>query len=114
MGARLKEALYCWVLQRHHCRLDHLYPQLPSKKLLAFQGKKDKLVGLKENVIVGRLIPAGTGGATQRVRRIATERDNVVIEARREQAQAAAALSAPDLGVFSEDENDDTLVDLKS
>ena len=24
------------------------------------QGKKDKLVGLKENVIVGRLIPAGT------------------------------------------------------
>jgi DNA-directed RNA polymerase subunit beta' len=35
------------------------------------QGKRDKLVGLKENVIVGRLIPAGTGGATQRVRRIA-------------------------------------------
>jgi DNA-directed RNA polymerase subunit beta' len=28
------------------------------------QGKRDKLVGLKENVIVGRLIPAGTGGAT--------------------------------------------------
>ncbi|MEY8843391.1 DNA-directed RNA polymerase subunit beta', partial [Cribrihabitans sp. XS_ASV171] len=28
------------------------------------QGKVDKLVGLKENVIVGRLIPAGTGGAT--------------------------------------------------
>ena len=26
------------------------------------QGKRDKLVGLKENVIVGRLIPAGTGG----------------------------------------------------
>ena len=25
------------------------------------QGKKDKLIGLKENVIVGRLIPAGTG-----------------------------------------------------
>ncbi|MEL7082141.1 MAG: DNA-directed RNA polymerase subunit beta', partial [Pseudomonadota bacterium] len=59
------------------------------------QGKKDKLVGLKENVIVGRLIPAGTGGATQRVRRIAQERDNVVIEARREEAEAAAALAAP-------------------
>ena len=29
------------------------------------QGKRDKLVGLKENVIVGRLIPAGTGGATR-------------------------------------------------
>ena len=59
------------------------------------QGKKDKLVGLKENVIVGRLIPAGTGGATQNVRRVAQERDNVVIAARREEAEAAAALAAP-------------------
>ncbi len=62
------------------------------------QGKRDKLVGLKENVIVGRLIPAGTGGATQRVRRIASERDNVVIEARREEAEQAVALAAPSLG----------------
>ena len=59
------------------------------------QGKKDKLVGLKENVIVGRLIPAGTGGATQKVRRVAQDRDNVVLEARREEAEAAAALAAP-------------------
>ncbi|KGJ05882.1 DNA-directed RNA polymerase subunit beta' [Paracoccus halophilus] len=62
----------------------------------AVQGKRDKLVGLKENVIVGRLIPAGTGGATARVRRIATERDNEVIEARRAEAEAAAALAAPE------------------
>ncbi len=61
------------------------------------QGKKDKLVGLKENVIVGRLIPAGTGGATQRVRQVASSRDNVVIEARREEAEAAAALAAPSM-----------------
>ena len=27
----------------------------------AINGKKDKLLGLKENVIVGKLIPAGTG-----------------------------------------------------
>ena len=27
----------------------------------AIQGKRDKLSGLKENVIMGRLIPAGTG-----------------------------------------------------
>ena len=60
------------------------------------QGKRDKLVGLKENVIVGRLIPAGTGGATQRVRKIAQDRDNVVIEARREEAMEAAALAAPE------------------
>ncbi|MDO5756756.1 MAG: DNA-directed RNA polymerase subunit beta' [Rhodobacterales bacterium] len=59
------------------------------------QGKRDKLVGLKENVIVGRLIPAGTGGATQDMRTIAATRDNVVIEARREEAAAAAALAAP-------------------
>ncbi|RJL09447.1 DNA-directed RNA polymerase subunit beta' [Paracoccus siganidrum] len=62
----------------------------------AVQGKRDKLVGLKENVIVGRLIPAGTGGATSRVRRIAAERDNEVIEARRAEAEAAAALAAPE------------------
>ncbi len=60
------------------------------------QGKRDKLVGLKENVIVGRLIPAGTGGATQRVRRIAQDRDAKVIEAAQAEAEAAAALAAPE------------------
>ncbi|MEF3045608.1 DNA-directed RNA polymerase subunit beta' [Pseudotabrizicola sp. L79] len=59
------------------------------------QGKRDKLVGLKENVIVGRLIPAGTGGATSRVKKIAADRDGAVIEARRSDALEAAALSAP-------------------
>ena len=59
------------------------------------QGKRDKLVGLKENVIVGRLIPAGTGGATQQMRRVAADRDNVVVEARRIEAEKAAALAAP-------------------
>ena len=59
------------------------------------QGKRDRLVGLKENVIVGRLIPAGTGGATMRVRKIAQERDQKVIEARRAEAEAAAALTGP-------------------
>ncbi len=59
------------------------------------QGKRDKLVGLKENVIVGRLIPAGTGGATMRIRKIALERDQKVIEARRAEAEQAAALAAP-------------------
>ena len=32
-------------------------------------GKKDDLRGLKENVIVGRLIPAGTGMAYHKVRK---------------------------------------------
>jgi len=59
------------------------------------QGKRDKLVGLKENVIVGRLIPAGTGGATTRVKKIAADRDLKVVEARRAEAETAAALAAP-------------------
>ncbi|MDO6725924.1 MAG: DNA-directed RNA polymerase subunit beta' [Cognatishimia sp.] len=67
------------------------------------QGKKDKLVGLKENVIVGRLIPAGTGGATQAVRKVATDRDNVVIEARRDEAEQAAALAAPSADMATAD-----------
>jgi DNA-directed RNA polymerase subunit beta' len=56
------------------------------------QGKRDKLVGLKENVIVGRLIPAGTGGTTQRIRLEAQRRDKAIQaerEARAAEAQAA-------------------------
>jgi DNA-directed RNA polymerase subunit beta' len=74
------------------------------------QGKRDKLVGLKENVIVGRLIPAGTGGATTRVRRIASERDQAVIDAARAEAEAAAALEAP-MEEFVGEEIDSALVD---
>ncbi len=75
------------------------------------QGKVDKLQGLKENVIVGRLIPAGTGGATMQMRRVAQERDNVVIEARREEAEAAAALAAPIVDDFIGGDEFDTLVE---
>src|SRR5204863_5182223 len=39
------------------------------------QGKIDTLNGLKENVIVGRLIPAGTGAGMNRMRVAATSRD---------------------------------------
>jgi DNA-directed RNA polymerase subunit beta' len=41
----------------------------------AVEGKKDQLIGLKENVIVGRLIPAGTGAGMNRARIAATSRD---------------------------------------
>ena len=41
----------------------------------AIKGKVDKLDGLKENVIVGRLIPAGTGSTKSRWQKIADERD---------------------------------------
>ncbi len=46
----------------------------------AVNGKVDGLYGLKENVIVGRLIPAGTGAVMNAVRSIAAERDNELAE----------------------------------
>ncbi len=49
----------------------------------AVAGKVDTLQGLKENVIVGRLIPAGTGGTMSQIRRIATARDELIIDERR-------------------------------
>jgi DNA-directed RNA polymerase subunit beta' len=41
----------------------------------ATAGKTDSLMGLKENVIVGRLIPAGTGAVMNRLRAVAAGRD---------------------------------------
>ncbi|MBK5197609.1 MAG: DNA-directed RNA polymerase subunit beta', partial [Methyloceanibacter sp.] len=48
----------------------------------AVNGKSDALEGLKENVIVGRLIPAGTGGTLTRLNKIATHRDELILEER--------------------------------
>jgi DNA-directed RNA polymerase subunit beta' len=41
----------------------------------ATAGKVDNLTGLKENVIVGRLIPAGTGSVMNRLKAVAAGRD---------------------------------------
>ncbi|WP_075678924.1 DNA-directed RNA polymerase subunit beta', partial [Brucella abortus] len=57
----------------------------------AVAGKMDTLQGLKENVIVGRLIPAGTGGMTNQIRRIATARDELIIDERRKTSGSAEA-----------------------
>ena len=58
-------------------------------------GKGDTLNGLKENVIVGRLIPAGTGAMMGRMKRVAGERDRAILETRQaERAQMAAAHQA--------------------
>jgi DNA-directed RNA polymerase subunit beta' len=45
-------------------------------------GKRDTLEGLKENVIVGRLIPAGTGSYLRSLQRIAAKRDEALAAAR--------------------------------
>jgi DNA-directed RNA polymerase subunit beta' len=48
----------------------------------AIRGKVDTLKGLKENVIVGRLIPAGTGSTKIKWQNIADERDDAINEKR--------------------------------
>jgi DNA-directed RNA polymerase subunit beta' len=58
----------------------------------AVQGKQDSLMGLKENVIVGRLIPAGTGAGMNRLRVAASSRDAAL---RVQQRALAAAIVAP-------------------
>ncbi|MEM8793879.1 MAG: DNA-directed RNA polymerase subunit beta', partial [Pseudomonadota bacterium] len=72
------------------------------------QGKRDRLIGLKENVIVGRLIPAGTGGATNRIKLEAARRDKAIMAEKAAQAEEAAAA----LEVIGADMGDDSsLVD---
>ena len=78
----------------------------------AVSGKVDHLIGLKENVIVGRLIPAGTGGVMNQMRSVAAERDREVLERREaklaeveaeaEAAEAAAAAGEPESGGIEE------------
>ena len=46
----------------------------------AIKGKIDSLEGLKENVIVGRLIPAGTGFTKNKLNKLAKEQDKIRIE----------------------------------
>ena len=46
----------------------------------AVSGKSDPLSGLKENVIVGRLVPAGTGSVVNKLRMTAIRRDKEILE----------------------------------
>ena len=57
-------------------------------------GKADLLEGLKENVIVGRLIPAGTGAGISSAKLIATKRDDLILDERRRQANTVK-IAAP-------------------
>ncbi|MFL6799937.1 MAG: DNA-directed RNA polymerase subunit beta' [Xanthobacteraceae bacterium] len=57
----------------------------------AVNGKVDTLEGLKENVIVGRLIPAGTGAMMNLTREVAGKRDALILEEREREAAAKAA-----------------------
>jgi len=57
----------------------------------ATAGKVDTLMGLKENVIVGRLIPAGTGSVMNRLRAIASGRDRTLLREHQEQPAITGA-----------------------
>ena len=46
----------------------------------AIKGKTDELIGLKENVIIGKLIPAGTGMKIYQDTQIKTEQDDETTE----------------------------------
>ena len=65
----------------------------------AIMGKRDELRGLKENVIVGRLIPAGTGLAYHEARKIRESMDDAE---RRAIADAEAAELAGDVEAAAE------------
>jgi len=66
----------------------------------AVNGKVDSLVGLKENVIVGRLIPAGTGSYVNKVRKLAADRDQLALAAQ----QSEEVLEASDVVAPAQDE----------
>jgi DNA-directed RNA polymerase subunit beta' len=66
----------------------------------AVNGKVDTLDGLKENVIVGSLIPAGTGALSARIRQVAQRRDDMILAQRSAEAQARAAEAARALEEF--------------
>ena len=93
------DLMYQQLLHTNRKSFPHLYRSFQETTRVltdaATRGKKDKLIGLKENVIVGRLIPAGTGGATHQIKKVAADRDAVIIEDKRAAAQEAAALMAP-------------------
>jgi DNA-directed RNA polymerase subunit beta' len=67
----------------------------------AVNGKVDTLDGLKENVIVGSLIPAGTGALSARIRQVAQRRDDMILAQRSAEAQSRAAEAARVLEEFS-------------
>ena len=63
----------------------------------AINGKYDQLIGLKENVIVGRLIPAGTGGLMQRLKAEAASRDELLAEEARAASIDTVVETSPDV-----------------
>jgi DNA-directed RNA polymerase subunit beta' len=62
----------------------------------SMNGKSDLLQGLKENVIVGRLIPAGTGSAISKLRQVSVHRDHLILQ-EKEKAEELLQDNTPDV-----------------
>jgi DNA-directed RNA polymerase subunit beta' len=61
----------------------------------AVNGKVDTLEGLKENVIVGSLIPAGTGALNAQIKAVAQHRDDLILQQKRSESQAQVSELPP-------------------
>ncbi len=70
----------------------------------AIMGKRDPLRGLKENVIVGRLIPAGTGLAYHQARKAKEQMDDV-------ERQAIAEAEAQEIAVTADARSEDAAIE---
>ena len=68
----------------------------------AVSGKSDSLLGLKENVIVGRLVPAGTGSIVNKLRMTANRRDKEILEANAKQEKIL-------IDAANKEENEETI-----
>ena len=74
----------------------------------AIKGKVDPLIGLKENVIIGKLIPAGTG--IRRYRDVKLDVDQVEIEDTIDFAEEPAVIDEIDDADEVTDENGEPMI----
>ncbi|MFM1654452.1 DNA-directed RNA polymerase subunit beta' [Brevibacillus sp. B_LB10_24] len=56
----------------------------------AIKGKVDRLLGLKENVIIGKLVPAGTGMSRYRNTKVLTQQEQEALEAEQVEREAVS------------------------
>lgn len=71
----------------------------------AIRGKKDELVGLKENVIIGKIIPAGTG--MLKYRNIKVKEDETVLKKQMEEEIKRKKREIDDTNLFKDFDEDE-------
>ena len=71
----------------------------------AIRGKKDELVGLKENVIIGKIIPAGTG--MLKYRNIKVKEDETVLKKQMEEEMKTKKREIDDTNLFKDFDEDE-------